>query len=920
MQRRATAIRVASAVAGAATDRDLLDRFAAGDDAAFALLVRRHGGLVLGVCRRVLPCVQDAEDATQAVFLVLAKKASHGRWQESVANWLFTTARRVALKASRANARRSKREAKAGAPPTPGTALDQMTGREAFAVLDEELDRLPAIYREPLVLCCLQGLTRDEASEQLKVPAATLKSHLDRGRKRLAAALAKRGIASGVALLAVVATSSADACPHRLTESVLAAVGGCPSPAVAALAQGVVVNTWMKPTLFGVIAVAALSLGLLGFSPPTTASADEKPAMKAEKPGAKKDTKPEKPTSIGGTVTGPDGKPLDGATVFVGYYHTGGQWAAGDDRSANVKVATTDKDGKFTAAVPKEAPVYFWVYATKPGHGVAWVAPDYPHPTFTDAAKLALKMPSDLPIRGRVLDTEGKPAVGASVHVFTLMDPANRDFDKFLKGAANGGFGSTGQWEDPLHPPTALLRATTDKDGKFEITGIGDSRIVGVVVSGKGLARMSGLVLTRAGVDVDPLNKQPGGGTRSTTRRHPVFYGPTPTFVVEPGYAVEGTVTDKKTGQPIPGCELQINTGHWDRLTTTSDKDGKYRFDGLTKGMDHYINVSPPKGVDVFPTWSDVKEGTGYQTVRHDFALATGAVFTGKVIDKETKEPVPASFQIIPAADNEFAKRPEYETASRDMVWKGGDSTFRIVTVPGKSKVNIQVSPTEMLHGQPLNRYVAGQTLDIDLKENGNAEFTVEVVRGKTVALTAEDGDGKPLTGVVVHGQTVQDYGLDTEMHTRKLPADEARFTVYGLGEKESRRVIAIHPEKKLGGSRLVTAKSEGAFTLHPLQPLRGTFTDVDGNPLAGVVVTINYDGYGVSALFREHATKWKMSTTTDKDGKFEIPDVIPGVSFTFDVHKGDTHYRGTPRLGPKTLPAGKPLDLGVRKLEEIQE
>src|SRR5438128_1588642 len=92
---------IRSAATPDATDRDLLTRYAGGDQAAFADLVARHSGLVLGVCRRALPTVQDAEDAAQATFLVLARKAKGVNWQSSVANWLYTTARRIAAKANR---------------------------------------------------------------------------------------------------------------------------------------------------------------------------------------------------------------------------------------------------------------------------------------------------------------------------------------------------------------------------------------------------------------------------------------------------------------------------------------------------------------------------------------------------------------------------------------------------------------------------------------------------------------------------------------------------------------------------------------------------------------------------------------------------------------------------------------------------
>src|SRR5438270_4917663 len=108
---------VASAADCGLSDKDLLRRFADGNDqAAFAVLVRRHGGMVLGVCRRALPNLHDAEDACQATFLVLAQKAGRQRWQPSVANWLYDTARKVARNARVAAQRRARREARAAVP------------------------------------------------------------------------------------------------------------------------------------------------------------------------------------------------------------------------------------------------------------------------------------------------------------------------------------------------------------------------------------------------------------------------------------------------------------------------------------------------------------------------------------------------------------------------------------------------------------------------------------------------------------------------------------------------------------------------------------------------------------------------------------------------------------------------------------
>src|SRR5262245_50015473 len=242
--------RAKSADAGRTTsDRDLLQLFARDkDEAAFAALVQRHGPMVLGACRRVLGNSADAEDACQATFVVLARKARLGRWQASVASWLYATARQIALTARPARARRARHEGRATTRPATNP-LAQISGEELLAILDEELARLPGRYRAAVVLCCLEGLTRDEAARQLGVPAATLKGQLERGRRRLHDALARRGVALGAGLLAVLATSRSGAAPPHLVEAIRSAALGDAPPVVAALAKDVAANGVVKKTL-----------------------------------------------------------------------------------------------------------------------------------------------------------------------------------------------------------------------------------------------------------------------------------------------------------------------------------------------------------------------------------------------------------------------------------------------------------------------------------------------------------------------------------------------------------------------------------------------------------------------------------------------------------------------------------------------
>jgi RNA polymerase sigma factor (sigma-70 family) len=189
--------------ADAGSDRALIHRFAsAGDESAFAVLVGRHGPMVLRVCRHILGNVPDAEDAFQATFLVLMRKAAALPWRESLAGWLHSVASRVALKARTAACRRRTHESRAVAPPPAAAPVGDITLREAKGLLDEELNRLPEKLRTPLVLCYLEGMTQDQAARQAGWSLNTLKRRLSRGLDVLQRRLRRRGVALGVVLSA----------------------------------------------------------------------------------------------------------------------------------------------------------------------------------------------------------------------------------------------------------------------------------------------------------------------------------------------------------------------------------------------------------------------------------------------------------------------------------------------------------------------------------------------------------------------------------------------------------------------------------------------------------------------------------------------------------------------------------------------
>jgi RNA polymerase sigma factor (sigma-70 family) len=243
-----------------ANDGQLLARWAADHDAhAFAALVWRHGPLVWRVSRSLLHQTQDAEDAFQATFLILARKAGRLKRGESIAGWLYQTAYKLALQTRRTEARRAGREAKAtskiGTDP-----LEDLTVREARSILTEELQQLPAMYRDPLVLCFYEGATHDEAARQLGCARSTVVRRLDRGRALLARRLTKRGLAPASAL--TVTLWSGSAVSGRLVEQTITAakcfaLGNTLTGTAAGLAQGVLRTLVLKKLAVSLVAVLA---------------------------------------------------------------------------------------------------------------------------------------------------------------------------------------------------------------------------------------------------------------------------------------------------------------------------------------------------------------------------------------------------------------------------------------------------------------------------------------------------------------------------------------------------------------------------------------------------------------------------------------------------------------------------------------
>ncbi|HEV3142895.1 MAG TPA: sigma-70 family RNA polymerase sigma factor, partial [Gemmataceae bacterium] len=256
---------------GGRTDGELLNRFVTEhEEDAFTVLVRRHGSMVLGVCQRLLADLHLAEDAFQATFIVLARRAATIRSRTSLGTWLYTVAQRVAMKArAKAKAWRTRERESGNMPRTERSG--ENTWQELRSIIDEEIGRLPEKYQGPLVLCCLESKSHDRAAKELGCAKTTLERRLSRGREVLRRQLIRRGVTLSAGVLgtalcekvmgapaaALLTVNTVKAAARVLAGKAIA--GGCLTARALALAEEAMVG---MASVKGKLVVIVLALGL----------------------------------------------------------------------------------------------------------------------------------------------------------------------------------------------------------------------------------------------------------------------------------------------------------------------------------------------------------------------------------------------------------------------------------------------------------------------------------------------------------------------------------------------------------------------------------------------------------------------------------------------------------------------------------
>jgi len=953
------------------TDLQLLQEFAsAGDQAAFAALLQRHGGMVLGVCRQVLHHLHDAEDAFQATFLVLARNANSIRKGSAVASWLHGVAYRIAMKAKRDAARRRVKEGQVKSMPSTNLSGD-LAWREVQALLHEEIQRLPQAYRSTFVLCFLEGRSRAEVADQLGLKEGTVSSRLARARKQLQERLSARGVALSAALgvSALWDAGSQAAVTDSMAKATVRAAavyaagktvtGGILSTKVIRLAEGVT-NT-MIITKLKLVTVLTLALGLsasgaallngqraaaskqspeaagaLVQSKPTESSffrsgeqqevldhpqrgvawleAERKLAeclslALLDKPAAKAALEPAlvikgDTITVSGRVVNPEGKPFSGAEISLGWWYAWAHhpWFPPIVKGFHPPVgASSGPDGRFRFTVTK-AEMYatvdddieqigpaFQVVAAAKGYGPGWA-------WLERAGKdMTLRLVrDDVPLRGQVLDLQGKPVAGAAVRLEHLLSGTD--------------YLTVNRW--PGLPESVL----TDRDGQFAFTGVGREREAHLQINGPTIE------MKRIGLKSQvATNAGKGGGAVVK-----VFAGPTK--------PIEGTIRALDTGKPLAGVVVYGGyEAYRGNVHTATDEHGNYRLLGMPKSGNYALRICPPAAQPYLMRAKNLPDSEGLKPIRADVELRRGIPVRVRLVDKTTGQPLRGDVLYTPLAENPLIAEAEQDPGLRPTMefsqprTPGKDNATVFLAYPGSGAVfgivargRLNYLPAKL---DPADREKAAQNFELDFVRFTNAYrvinprqtdnlITIElpIDPGRTTKGSLMGPDGKPVMGAVASGLN---YAGRSDPTGDRIALATPAFEVTGLAVQQPRTISLTQKERKLFGYAVLKGDEQGPLNiqLQPWGTALGRLVDDKGKPMKDVQIRLHYPKFPGAGIQPPEA-----AYTTDRDGRFQVTGLANGLKHELTLRnaaKSDLTCLAGDKLKNLTVSAGATIDLG---------
>lgn len=919
------------ASASSPSDQQLLEKYLhQRDQEAFAELVRRHELSVLKACRQVLRSPVDVDDAFQATFLVLLRRARQIRWQPSIQGWLIAVAHRIAVRLA-ISQKRSATVLKSydisyesSDHKQPGA---EVSWQEACAVLHEELNGLRDAYRLPLLLCYLQGLSRDEAAEQLGWSLGSVKAGLERGRAQLKSRLERRGITLSAGLLTLLALPLSSEASILLAQRTVETLTGNISPKISTLAHqaigsGLLWNSRSAVLLTLILLTSATGLALAWTKQPLEfTSAPRSPitmplvSLPAEQTEA---------ITVTGIVLDPLGAPAADSKVLIVKRRDSMRGRAAWPRPETG--AITDAQGRFQLTVNY---AQFHLIATRPGYGLDFV------PMNAEKARqpVQLRLAEELPVQGVVTNETNQPLEGVQLSAIVLRKASPDALEEGLQqmiqtGDDNKPYQATST-DYLLLDSSSLFSTRSDTEGRFFLRGLPAGGLIQLAYEKKGLVSkamnvallkgLDGKGTAKYGVTAEQLDEaylkrsaQSSGETIEQTRKRfqqrgytRTYEGPSINIAMKRGVRISGFVRNLQ-GEPISGVSLyDFGTYRSDAIT---DEKGFYQLDDVKPSLDYTVEALP-HGKYLAAQASAMHRDVG--PIRIDFQLRAGTTLRGHVIDGKTGRGVRATIEAKPTPGNPLLSKPNVLTecsASTDdlgnftMIAPAGDI---IVTaspiwdtkqpypyVPatilpshsGLLRNSTGNSKTVVFEGQgrPYWLQYAYQLLELPAEGETIVELTVS--HGQERTLILHDPQGKPINSATMVS------GLDQT--ARPVEIKQSNVQIVAMSDTEKGRNLFVMDRAGKRGAMVYLSTSDTnplTVRLEPLASLTLRVVDGSSKPRAGFPIAIQ----PVLGPDRQQPGGWPRQSwqpetlqlffptfRTDQEGRVTLTDILPNVEF----------------------------------------
>ncbi|HQU42303.1 MAG TPA: hypothetical protein PK867_05800 [Pirellulales bacterium] len=656
--------------------------------------------------------------------------------------------------------------------------------------------------------------------------------------------------------------------------------------------------------------------------------------------------------ALRGRVLLPDGKAAAGADLF--WPHAGSPPPKTAKEIKYQKRGVSDAEGRFEIALSKNdmpasglAP---FLVAHKAGFGIDW----YKVEKGEVPAETTLQLVEDRPIRGRLIDTEGRPIAGARLAVKSTLASREGSLDTFLTALERSWHDAWQKLDHPVHSPLdAIISAESDRDGRFELSGVGVERLASLEIVAAGHAADQFYVVNRQDFDADKYNDIITEFETPYARQnelHPRLAGPNLAYIAEGELVVRGKVFTGPDQTPLSGAVVySYGRGQGQILSTTTDEQGRYELHGLPRNRQYPLSVPPPTGGGLLPRTVYPAAAAGQTAIDLDLELKQGIVVEGRVVDQATGRGLKGGVRFTPLPGNDFVKQPGFDGPLHSGVPENTDDEgrFRLIIIPGPGVLLGHAYREARVGGHKINPYRqatfseedrnrvlptgvddrhftaadnsveflgdknAAKVLDLP-PDAGTFHCDLPVDRGKTVELSLEDGEGQPVRDAFISGLA------DCWRFTFRIA--DPTCTIYALGADRPRRTCILHPERGLAASLTLTGDEEGPVKvrLGAAATITGRALETSGEPIADAFVTINYARLSAREIDRfiglEHP-----AVKTDDQGRFEIGNILPGERFALDFRLEKAYFRANLTDEQRQLKAGQKLEPGDMKVKQLR-